>query len=431
MPRNRYRWNDEELPVIAPHSRRKHRILRNYISKYVVQYATTPTVSHLKLAVVDGFCGGGRYRSECDSSIVEGSPLQLIRGIHEGVESANKKRSERGIQSEFTCAPYFYFIDNDPDAIRALTGYLSDTTGNSIPRNYPTETICAELNNQVDALIAKSLSISKKGRSIWLLDQYGYSQVQFPRIHQILTDLPESEVIFTYAIDMQSTYLDETNLRAFAQRTQLAATNAQVDDFLTSILRHQDPAKRRLEIERRIFEVYRHLGAAYITPFAVHTGASHKSYWLIHLCNHVRAHEVMKSIHWDHANDFAHFGSAGLDMLGYRATSDQEVTGQLSLESTEFSFDEHAKSRSLRALLEQLPRVIASLPSEGVRVRDLIAQCANETPASSSIFVEAINRLRDEGDIEIRGPKGEWRRSASASANDVVRLSRQIRLIFG
>ena len=61
-------------------------------------------------------------------------------------------------------------------------------------------------------------------------------------------------------------------------------------------------------------------------------GTNSWGYWLIHLSNHYRAHEVMKSLHWEHATDFGHELEPGVFEFGYNANKDNEYTGQETFE---------------------------------------------------------------------------------------------------
>ena len=48
-------------PEIRPHSLAKHRVLRGYLERYVSVLTVKPAQETLRLTLVDGFAGGGRY----------------------------------------------------------------------------------------------------------------------------------------------------------------------------------------------------------------------------------------------------------------------------------------------------------------------------------------------------------------------------------
>jgi len=47
--------------VLEEHSRRKHKILREYFRQYIIVRCQLPQQTKFRLAIIDGFAGGGRY----------------------------------------------------------------------------------------------------------------------------------------------------------------------------------------------------------------------------------------------------------------------------------------------------------------------------------------------------------------------------------
>jgi three-Cys-motif partner protein len=41
----------------------KHALLRDYLVEYFLTLVSSPRQDRIQLTVVDGFCGGGRYRN--------------------------------------------------------------------------------------------------------------------------------------------------------------------------------------------------------------------------------------------------------------------------------------------------------------------------------------------------------------------------------
>lgn len=60
MAEKEYKWADGA--VLEEHSRRKHRVLREYFSEYLRVRWRLPQQTKFRLAIVEGFAGGGRYR---------------------------------------------------------------------------------------------------------------------------------------------------------------------------------------------------------------------------------------------------------------------------------------------------------------------------------------------------------------------------------
>ena len=59
--------------TLEHHSRRKHKILREYFAQYLGVRCQLPQQTQFRLAIVDGFAGGGLY--SCGTA---GAPFILI-----------------------------------------------------------------------------------------------------------------------------------------------------------------------------------------------------------------------------------------------------------------------------------------------------------------------------------------------------------------
>jgi three-Cys-motif partner protein len=73
---------------LEEHSRRKHKILREYVFDYLTVRCKLPQQERFRLAIVDGFAGGGKY--QCGSP---GSPLIFIEELKRAVEAVNTHRT--------------------------------------------------------------------------------------------------------------------------------------------------------------------------------------------------------------------------------------------------------------------------------------------------------------------------------------------------
>ncbi|WFU25602.1 three-Cys-motif partner protein TcmP [Bradyrhizobium sp. CB1717] len=77
---------------LEEHSKRKHKILREYVFDYLSVRCRLPQQERFRLAIVDGFAGGGRY--QCGTP---GSPLIFIEELQRAVEAVNTHRSVQGL----------------------------------------------------------------------------------------------------------------------------------------------------------------------------------------------------------------------------------------------------------------------------------------------------------------------------------------------
>ena len=63
MPSKQYGWGTGDVPKIAPHSLAKHRILREYVQRYIHVLTAAPGMDLFRISLVDGFAGGGEYQN--------------------------------------------------------------------------------------------------------------------------------------------------------------------------------------------------------------------------------------------------------------------------------------------------------------------------------------------------------------------------------
>ncbi len=90
MAEKPYAWVDGA--VLEDHSRRKHKILREYFFNYLTVRCRLPQRERFRLAVIDGFAGGGRYA--CGTP---GSPLIFIEELKHAIEAVNIQRAANGM----------------------------------------------------------------------------------------------------------------------------------------------------------------------------------------------------------------------------------------------------------------------------------------------------------------------------------------------
>jgi three-Cys-motif partner protein len=105
MVEKRYDW--AAGAKLEDHSRRKHKILREYFFNYLTVRCQLPQQSRFRLAIIDGFAGGGRY--SCGTA---GSPIIFLEELKNAIEAVNIQRTSRGLGTiEIECL----LILNDAD----------------------------------------------------------------------------------------------------------------------------------------------------------------------------------------------------------------------------------------------------------------------------------------------------------------------------
>lgn len=394
MAAKHYDWKvGETLPAIGPHSLAKHRILRRYIQRYIEILTALSWQEQLGITFVDGYSGGGRYQSGRET--VPGSPLIFLETVAAMEAQLNAARPKG-----FRINAKYFFIDqnvNHTDFLRAeieRSSFKSEL-GRSI------QIWNADFNERADDIIkAVKEHTPRANRAIFLLDQYGWSQVAFRSVRTILNQLDNAEVFLTFSVDTLIDYLSERSvgLKAF---TEIDADPGFIRELLQ--IKQEEQAGYRALIQNGL---YGHIVAAteapFYSPFFIKSPEAHRSYWFIHLSKHREARNEIGMIHWGENNTTVHHGGAGLHALGF--STDRNVD-QLTME---YLFDDAAKSMSRDALNEQLPRLIfdAARADVAPSLEDLFGLRCNDTPVVREILEDVLLLLRNEHEISIVDESG-------------------------
>lgn len=390
--------------LIQQHSIAKHRILQSYLAAYFRTLVSSPNQDVLRLTLVDGFAGGGLYVHSDTKELVKGSPFILLEATREAEFQINKDR-RKPVSLEVD----YFFIEADRHAHAHLDkvlreGGYGNQIGSCIQLRY------AKFQDQANGIIEFIKRKSpKNGRSIFILDQYGYKEVPTQTIRDIFRTLPSAEIILTFGVDSFLNYASDGKL-----------TRSLLDDIgIPDVFQGRSIEDiKNSEKDWRLFiqaGLYRKLvercGAKHYTPFFIRNKKGHGDYWLIHLSQHHRARDVMTDVHWDNNNYFIHYGGPGLDMfhmVGYDPDHDSEHKGQATLG---FEFDDEARKASVAALNEHIPRRVYA-NDEGLSFGELFATTCNESPASAAIYRESVGFLLDQKAVEVVSADGGKRRSA-------------------
>lgn len=416
-----YVWVPGGPPAtIQQHSVTKHQVLRNYLIAYLQTLAPMPNQDEIRVTLVDGFAGGGVYTHEATGEIKLGSPFQFLEATAEAEALLNAQR----IKPLAMNLDYF-FVEEHPSSAAYLRQALAER-GYADRLDRDIRVLQGEFRKHSPAIMQFiAEKTSRKGRSIFLLDQYGYSDVLFPQIRELLR-FPAAEVILTFAVDAFIKYASDL------PQTQNTLDRIGVPDVLKGRTIEDIKANEadfRLYIQACMHDaLVRACGASYFTVFFIRT-EGYGDYWLVHLSQHHRARDVMTAVHWQNHSSFVHYGGAGLDMfnLGYDSRRDADFTGQHALP---FDFSDSARDRSHKALMDQLVRRIYAR-DEGLSFGTLYSTTCNLTPADSALFKEVVADLANHKDVDVVSPKGARRTKASTiHDDDLITPARQVRLQF-
>ena len=259
----------------------------------------------------------------------------------------------------------------------------------------------------------------RAGRSIFLLDQCGFSQVEIGLIARIFRVLPAAEVILTFAADALINFLVKTP-EFVRMVTPLELTEQRISDLIQ--LRNGDGGRALVQRVLR-----GHLRgatrAAFDTPFFIRPRQSRRALWFLHLSRHPTARDVMIQCHWNNYNKFEHYGPGGFDMLGWDALN----SGTLPL----FHFEKLDAEAMREQLLNSMPNELFSLASEEPITLDTMRHMfANRTAARFSDLDSVVLELFREKEIKILRPDGKARSRTLKRINPTDRIAFPTQLLL-
>lgn len=392
-------------PDLGRHSIVKHSIFDRYIEAYIRTLTRTVRQRDIRLTIVDGFCGGGLY--SLNGQVVEGSPLRMLASV-ERIEAELAAQRING----FEIRADFVFVDSNPDHIDFLRETLRsrghhDRIGRDI------HIVHSEFEAAAPGIVERIQAKGTAHRSLFFLDQYGWSDVTFRTVSRIMTSLKFPEVVLTFMVDNLVNLLNEGMIGT----PGLAAIDLRREDVREMLRMKEQRGWKRL-IQNTLYEhIQRNTGASYYTPFFIHPDSgSNRDYWLLHLSKHHTARDEMGKIHWGLENTFEHFGRAGFNSLGFDPSKDLRE-GML-----DFGFDDGARSRSESAVMDFLDRMLHQRSKNGlapITKQALFAAHCNESPVIAPILDSAVVRLREAGDIVVHRPENGVHRTIKAFGWDV------------
>lgn len=401
----RWDWGTQTFPTIDPHSRIKHQIIDEYIQTYIDVLMRNQQMPELGLSIVDGFSGGGIYQNGAGGDHF-GSPVIALEAIQ-----ASEVRNNLGRLKPRTIRSQHYFVDLKPENIACLHSVLA-MRGHAPRIGHDVHLHSAEFTEALPVIAQKLKQFGKGERVLFLLDQYGYGDVPFPRIKWIFQHLSKAEVLLTFNVDFLIAYL------ADRQANRKAISNIGLDQHVPwrtlKELKAHHPRNWQYLIQRFLSEgIKQESGAEYMTVFFIRPlGSNPMTYWFIHLANNYRANDVMKAIHWKYGNNFSHMLSPS-SFFGYDANRDIAVTGQPDLLLEEHHFDDTADNRIRGELSELLPKQVYEVEQQPFR--GLMTGLTNYTMADETRVKQALDLAIATGDLLAVDKDGKTKRRKGTS----------------
>jgi len=414
-PFNWKHWREGALPELEPHSQIKLDVLQQYVESYIeILFGKIFGAPDAELVIVDGFCGGGIYHGG-----VEGSPLILLRAA---------KVAEFKIQaaktSPFSLKCQFYFIDSCKRAIECLENYLRGAgygpeIGKTIHLIHGDFSVVYK-----DVIRATKTGRSRGKRTIFFLDQCGYSKVDMRLIPDISTALGnKAEFIVNLAISWMLDFMkgDDQFRDIFAKLGVSEYVN--LDDLLR--IKQERQGDWHYIIESRIGPaVWRATQCPFYSPFYVRPVDHRRGYWLLHLAPHERARTAMMDVLWAKGNGSLHYGGCGLRMHEFRPDKDQ------SLYFEGFSLSEMNQARCVNELSTDVGALFRDQQIERIRFSELLTLVCNDTVANPSLLKRAISQLESQADLCIYGKNNGSKRGDTLSDGDIIEPAAQKAFAF-
>ena len=386
-------WHPSDPPpTIEQHSKAKLTVLRSYLHDYFDRLGTIPSRDEFRLDLIDGFAGGGTFLDR--GEILSGTPLIMLEETRAAQDRLNQNRTKL---LRFDCK--FHFVDINPNHTAHLRRVLDERGYQVDGEEIVVHTGAFE--DVADSIIADiSHRQPRAGRSIFLLDQTGFSQVELALVSRILGRLPTAEVIMTFAADILTNFPAERPeiVRAVSP---LGWTDSDIRDFIQ--LRNGDGG--RALVQRALRDRIRNAtGATYDTPFFIRPHQSRRALWFLHLSRHPTARDVMIQCHWKNFNTFEHYGSGNFGMLGWDALSNYAEALPL------FNFGDLDAEQLRQQLLASMPTELYALASDTpITVETMRNMLANSTAARFSDLDKTVLELAREREFDILNSNGRLR----------------------
>lgn len=396
-----YDWRiGNSLPHLGQHSAVKHRIFDRYIEVYIRTLTRTVRQRDIRLTIIDGFCGGGLYTLAGQE--VDGSPLRMLASVERiELELAAQRINGFDIRADFV------FVDSNPDHIDFLREALRNR-GHYSRIGRDIHIVGSKFEAAAPGIIGRIQAKGTAHRSLFFLDQYGWSDVTFRTVRQIMATLKYPEIVLTFMVDNLVNLLND----GMIDTQGLAAIDLGREDIREMLAMKEQRGWKRL-IQNTLYEhIQRNTGASFYTPFFIHPDSgSNRDYWLLHLSKHHTARDEMGKIHWELENTFEHFGRAGFNSLGFDPDKDVRE-GML-----DFAFDDDARTRSEGAAIDFLDRMLHQRARDDltpITKQELFAAHCNESPVTARILDAAVVQLREAGDVVVHSPEGGLHRSVKS-----------------
>jgi three-Cys-motif partner protein len=395
-------------PPLHDHSDAKLRLIAQYLESYFPAILVNRAQTRQRITLVDGFCGGGKFSR--DGAYVKGTPFLFLEAVEKAEHQTNLDRTKKlSIDAEF------HFVDSRKDHVEFLrnelvqAGYLAKIDQSIFLHHSEFEDVFPDICRRIEERTRANV-----GRSIFLLDQKGYTDVTFETVRKILR-FSAAECILTFAVGWLIDYLSKE-----PQVLQRVAPIELAPEQIREYLRLKGEWGGRYTIQRLLLRhISQATGANFQSPFFLRSQEARKDLWLVHLSRHLKARNVMVDSHWLVNNTSLHQGHGGLEMLGFDPNIDQSGAPDFW-----FGANDNAVMRE-RLAEDFLRRIHDQHRDAAVSYNGFIKSIANETPARLSDFDSVTSLLVEEKELDLRNEHDGAKRSSIPGRHDTIAIARQ------
>ncbi|MBE9126354.1 MULTISPECIES: three-Cys-motif partner protein TcmP [unclassified Coleofasciculus] len=388
MNKNETFWSGDGsyLPKIKPHTKAKHRILADYLERYLVTLCGNNRGKRKTLTFVDGFCGGGMYRDpDNNDQLCEGSPLIMIKTLQKALNIIRTEKSK----PNYEINEKFIFIDSNEEHIACLKNQIAKVGLEDYLHNLDIcEFIVGEFENCINRYIDETRK--RKGSSFFFLDPFGYSDVSMQSIRSIIS-LGKSEIIYTYMIEDIIRHLYERNNLYGNIYNNILETEGYYN--FSSCL---DGFAKQKYIRDETYRLFRERGQVpYIYAFALMPNRTQPKYYLMHLASNPPAQREIKYTLWNNNTlDLVYQFEYDIYGLGFRTPDYYE--NNLSV----IDIVQENKIKCRDNLRKSLMPIIYEMP-DGIPLIELHNSTMQMNPATLDDYIKMINEEVSEGEINI------------------------------
>jgi three-Cys-motif partner protein len=403
MVEKQYAWL--EGAKLEEHSRQKHKILREYFERYLAVRCQLPQQARFRLAIIEGFAGGGRYA--CGTA---GSPIIFIEVLREVTEKFNLKRASEGMAPlDIECL--LVLNDENLDTVELLKTHVAPLIAAVNAEARKLHLKVEYRSGPFEMVYPEIKQLLERGRYrsvLFNLDQCGSSQVARATLTDIMMSFTSAEIFYTFAISSLLAFLVKADPKLLA--AQLGFLGLAPAD-LSSLEGQMSKNEWLGAAERLVFTSFRNC-AAYVSPFSINNPEGWR-YWLIHFANNYRARQEYNNVLHHNSSMQAHFGRSGLHMLSFDPAH---------LANALYLFDISGRAEAKKQLSDDIPRLLTDF-GDAVGVGEFYSSIYNMTPAHMDDVHAAII---ENPDLEVITESGGERRKANTiGPGDTLRMKRQ------